>query len=546
MRPSGALPAGAGRERASLVVRLDPVDGAAEEEAEREHHELVQRTFAQAGIRMSDRWWAEVSLDDPESLRPLVERLETLARDGVARPGAGHLSFRLDDHDEAPLEWFELDPARTFPMRRSQPYQEVSAGDLPPGCHVADGGTHFVSDAFKKAVEEGGLTGLEVLWVRDVGRFKAPQWYEAMPAVAIGRGLDHPWFDRTAFEGWWRTGGDALPMLESLLATNRGPRREQVEAKREALLKRRAEAAAAGARQFDVRFFRSGAGFADPERSRLIRLFASQHPLNSLKVVSPLIVLRRFLPASDFAFSWGDWEGGARDDDAVPFGRVCFNRRVHDVLRRRRLVRPQECRGVLVLDEPPPGVEVFDDPDHPPPRSRTPDELAGARVDEARFWKRHVSRPLKERAVTLEAALKRLKATRRRQADSFEKPASPRALDAAETELGRPLPTAWRAVLQIADGFEPDSDEPCRVVGTSELVSFHRETLEWVEHTEGHAESGLLYVGAWPAGDLLALEVPRGKRLETCAVLRIDHEELAEARRWPGVAEYLDELLASG
>jgi hypothetical protein len=39
-----------------------------------------------------------------------------------------------------------------------------------------------------------------------MGRFCAPQWYEALPFAALGRGLDHPWFDRTAFEVWWQAG----------------------------------------------------------------------------------------------------------------------------------------------------------------------------------------------------------------------------------------------------------------------------------------------------------------------------------------------------
>jgi len=82
-------------------------------------------------------------------------------------------------------------------------------------------------------------------------------------------------------------------------------------------------------------------------------------------------------------------------------------------------------------------------------------------------------------------------------------------------------------------------------VGTSELAAFHRETLAWVEHTEGRADPRLLYVGSWQAGDLLALEVPPGrKRRDSCVVLRVDHELLAEGRRWPGVAAFLDELLA--
>lgn len=548
-KPGGTLPPGGGREEASLVMRLDSASDAGGNDTEQAFHDLVRRTFADAGFRMSGRRWAEVPLDDPPALLSLVERLEALVCDDVVRVAAGHLAFRLEDDEGALLEWFELDPARTFPLRRSAPYQEFSAGDLPPGCHVASGGTHFVSEAFKRAVEQEGLTGLELLWVKDTGRYRASQWYEAMPVAPIGRGLDHPWFDRAAFEAWWARGGDTLAMTERAIAASHGVERLVFEASRDELPRRRAkaigkEARRFGARVFDNRFFRAGAGFAD-ERDRLVRLFVFEDLLNSLRVSSPLVVLRRFLPPTDFAFSWGGLDGGARDDDTVRFGRVCFNRRVRDVLLRRKLVRPHECRGVRVLDEAPPDSSVFDDPERSPPRLIGVDELARLREDEARHWARFVSRPRQERAVTLVAALALLKAARRQQAEGFGKPARPKALDAAEAELGRPLPAGWRAVLQLADGFENTSvEEPCRVMGTAEIASFHRETRHSVERTLGRPEPGLVFVGHWSAGDLLALEAPPGPRREGCPVLRIDHEDLTEARRWNGVAELLDELLS--
>lgn len=161
---------------------------------------------------------------------------------------------------------------------RATPAKEISAGDLPRGCHVAHGGwEHYVSEAFRAAVEEEGLTGLEFLWVRDVGRFRAPQRYEALPPAALGRGLDHPWFDRTAFEAWWLAGGDTLPVIEGGIATSRGDECKAIEAKRGALLRTRAEVAASpvcrfGARQFDNRFFKPGTGFADAGRDLLVLL----------------------------------------------------------------------------------------------------------------------------------------------------------------------------------------------------------------------------------------------------------------------------------
>jgi hypothetical protein len=535
------------------VFRLDPVlvpGEVLEEEAERTFRRTVRQSLAEVGVRMTDRWWAELSLDHPGGLEPVAERLESLAGEGIARPGSGHLSFWLEDDAAAPLEWFELDPVRTFPIRRSAPVKEFSAGDLPQGCHVAHGGwEQYVSESFKAAVEEEGLSGLELLWVRDVGRYRAPQWFEAMAVAALGRGLDHPWFDRAAFEAWWRSGGDTLPLIERTIATSPGGERESWEAKRTGLLRKRADLATSaarrfGARQFDNRFVKDGAGFAEPAPNRILRLFPSQDRLTSLSIAGPPIVLRQFLPPTDFAFSWGEWEGQARDEPDMG-GRLCFNRRARNLLLRRKLVQPRECRGVLVVEGPPPGAPVFDAPGFPPPARLTAEELARFRFAESRDWERFLARPRKERAVTLEASLKRLKAARRTRRDEFGKPARAAALDEAEAELGRALPAAWRELLQIADGGEPDSDdEPCRVVASAELAGFHRETVAWVEHTEGRPDRERLYVGHWQAGDLLALHVPPGDRLGDSAVVRVSHEELIEDRRWPSIAQFIDEWLS--
>jgi hypothetical protein len=158
-----------------------------------------------------------------------------------------------------------------------------------------------------------------------------------------------------------------------------------------------------------------------------------------------------------------DPASGAGGDEA--------EREFHDLVRRTFGEG-----GVRGFDESPPGPPVFDDPATPPPRPLDPEELERLREAQARHWTRFVARPRQERAVTPEAALARLKAARRGRAEGFGKPARPKALDAVEAELGRSLPGKWRAVLQVADGFEVDSEgEPCRVVGTAELVSLQAQ-----------------------------------------------------------------------
>jgi hypothetical protein len=539
------MPPGAGRLRVSLLVRLDPAAGLDLGARDEEFERLVRGRFAEIGVRMSDRYWAETPFD-AGAAEPVVRLLEGLSRNRLAVPGTGHLSFRLEDDAERPLEWFELQPRQTFPIRRSRPYEEACAADVPAGAHAAQAGVPYVSEAFKRAVEEEGLTGLEFLWVKDVGRYRAPQWYRAVPGHALGRGLDHPWFDRLAFESRWLALGDYLPLWQRLSAESGATEREELLRKRAAKEAERAALAAAhrlGARQFDLPFFRRDASFGDPVRDRLFGLFGTE-PVFTLSLVSCAIVLRAYLPGTSFAFAWGERGGEARDRPGVG-GSLCFDRRTRDLLVGRALVRPDECLGVLVLDEPPPGAEVFDEPGHPPPPEFTPEEMEGLRVEERRVYAKFLARPRKERTATLEAVLKRLKAARRTRPDRFGRAARGPALERAEQDLGRRLPAAWRRLLEIADGFElpGEADGPCTFAAAAALPGFHRESARAMEGMGPAGEEDLLFVGSWINGDLLALVAPPGEAPGDCPVSRVDHESAAEARRWKGVAEALDELL---
>ena len=68
------------------------------------------------------------------------------------------------------------------------------ADQAPRGRHVASGYYYiYASEYFKKTVEARGLRGLEFIYEKDDGKYRAPQWYLAIPQECIGRGLDHPW-----------------------------------------------------------------------------------------------------------------------------------------------------------------------------------------------------------------------------------------------------------------------------------------------------------------------------------------------------------------
>src|SRR5262249_38311056 len=76
------------------------------------------------------------------------------------------------------------------------------ADRLKPGVHVA-GSTSgvYLSQRFKDAVEAHRLTGIEFIWIRDIGKYRAPQWYLPICPQCVGRGLDAAWIDVTKLSG---------------------------------------------------------------------------------------------------------------------------------------------------------------------------------------------------------------------------------------------------------------------------------------------------------------------------------------------------------
>src|SRR5438874_964101 len=88
------------------------------------------------------------------------------------------------------------------PIETLDNYLSVRADRLKPGVHVAGGYLQVdVSERFKAVVEAHRLTGIEFVWIRDIGKYRAMQWYFPVCSKCLGRGLDAPFIDATRLSG---------------------------------------------------------------------------------------------------------------------------------------------------------------------------------------------------------------------------------------------------------------------------------------------------------------------------------------------------------
>jgi hypothetical protein len=422
------------------------------------------------------------------------------------------LEEELVDDDQTPAEWFVVDPVDSGegfavlvwdlaePIEEDDEHLRVRADRMKPGVHVA-GWTPlvYVSERFKAVVEAHRLTGIEFVWCRDIGKYRAPQWYFPVCRNCLGRGLDHPWFNTTRLsgrgsatrgrhgqfgalgEGLKRDAGADQPLLKELQALD--------------LLKRR------------------------PDFGSFPRY------------------LRKYLPNTDFACTIED-RG------------LAMNRKAWELLKANRVVTDEECQPVLVVNRTPAGVDNLDRRFGPVEPTLTPEQWGQLREWEAGAWARHLAHPKPPRAPNLARSLVLLRSRKRREAKSFARPAPARAIADAERALGAALPAAWQKVLRICNGgrIAPSplaSDQACLIIPAEKLAQERRTEAGYYREIGAELPDWLVVLVRTEIGDSVWADMRATKPDGDCRVVLMSHETGNEEREWSSVADFLEELLTA-
>jgi hypothetical protein len=219
----------------------------------------------------------------------------------------------------------------------------------------------FVSEEFVQACGRSGLQGVSFLRCRSRGRTPTASWFAALPDQGLGRGLDHPWFDRRL---WIRDVGDHPTRRSSSLDT--------------------------GQNCFHQRWLRLDLGPEAEFLVPLLELFPPPGPhestLSGLTLVTVPRYWARVFPDADFAYvPWGE-DGPNREGKPMRFRQLVVSRRARQVLIDARLLPPKALLAVRSIVAPEAGVEVLDEHHGPVPPMYTPGELAALRLEERRLF----------------------------------------------------------------------------------------------------------------------------------------------------------------
>jgi hypothetical protein len=486
----------------------------AEKKWDREHAALL-RPLVDKMTSLGDCW---VVLTPPRAAE-LLQFFKSVRKEG-GQVNIARLKEELADDDKTPVEWFVVDPASGSsegfavlvwdlrePVEDDDIHLQVRADRMKPGVHVA-GWTPlvYVSERFKAVVEAHRFRGIEFVWCRDIGRYRAPQWYYPVCRNCLGRGVDHPWINTTKLSG-----------RGSATLDSRG---------------RHGQTGAFG------NMLKRDAGAAEPllKELQVIELLKRRPDFGSFPRY-----LRKYLPNTDFACTIEDWDGSRHRG-------LAMNRKAWELLRANRVLTEEECQAVLILDRAPPAVENLDRRYGPAEPAFAAEQWARIRAHEAGAWARHLAHPKLPRAPNLARSLALLRFRKRREAKVFARPASPTAIAGVGRALGAALPTAWEKVLRICNGGRVEhcplaSDQVCLIIPTSQLAQAQGTESDYYRQLGADLPDSLVVIMQTEFGDSVWLDPSRQAAEGDCRVVLMSHETGEPEREWSSVADFLEELL---
>jgi hypothetical protein len=339
----------------SLALRVDAglIDGEHPSFLSSASMEVRKKAYAALGLKIYSVAWVRIV---PGSAKgdAVIRRLRDWRDAGDLVVGSAILTETFDDRDAEQARWFYLHTRTVDDFNLWDPYPRCKTGSLPK-VHALN--HTFVSSAFASTVDRRRLTGLSFLQCENRGRKHGTPWFVALPDESLGRGLDHPWFDRAR---WLRDVGDRP--------------------------ERRSSAIDVGQYGFHQWWLRKAAECEAP-LDRILPLGPTP-PATSIEGVQ-LVMMPRYwseaLPASDFAYvPWGE-DGPNREGKILRFRMLAVSARARAVLLDDGLFDRKAFLPVRVIDSVEPGIEILDRSHDRLPPMYSASEVAALRSQEARL-----------------------------------------------------------------------------------------------------------------------------------------------------------------
>lgn len=418
---------------------------------------------------------------------------------------SGNIRFTLTDDETTPCEWFVLNPQEQSDSinGRFTESETCRAERMPQDVHCVR--WNFVSEDFKRVVDQHRFTGAKFIWLPDTGKKPARQWFRIVAHEPIGRGIDHDWFDPQTLTG--RDNQTANPTCRQ------------------------------GVTRFYRDQFKPGAGFGDSVKDRLIAMFPANASsvLDGLHLLSFPRMLRAALPKTDFAFTWN---GDGRLRLAL------FNRVVRDALITEGVLSKEECEPLLVVDELPTDVLLLDGAHSCPPPYEPIERLEHVLAEATAAWDNFsAKRVLNIPGPSLSQVLDLMREEIGEGHHQFNPPTTTEAVAEATRGLPLKVPALWQQILLVADGAVIYGAFGDLVIQSADHIhGCHEDHLERASERRPDFPAHLLHVAVTGTGDFVSLDTSKLTSDGDCPVILMSHETLEPDRTWVSIPAFLEEV----
>ncbi|AFQ43884.1 SMI1/KNR4 family protein [Desulfosporosinus meridiei] len=462
--------------------------------SENEKYAFSKEFIRSLGLRVESGVWSTLNLSSPVS-NDFITKSEELITNGIAKL-IGILKQTIVEDEEDKVEWYKLISKNEFYFESVNEIITCKADRIPQNIHLASGFYYnqFVSEEFIKTVQEYDLKGLEWVWIKDIGRYKSKQWYLPVAMEAIGRGIDHPWWDPINIRG--------SHML-------------------------RPQQYRHGIWEFYKKEMHEFIRFDNSNQKGVLSLFNPKE----LEIRSYERFLSKFIPDADFAYIWrGKDQGWAR------WRGLYISKKAKDILLKHKLISQRDIEPIQILTEVPEGCDILDGKEDVPLPFYNLLELQEIKQKLAVEWNEYSlkSKPIK--VIQIMDSIKLLRVSKKTRSEDFNK-----AITKSEIEtLNALIPGYWIDVLKVSNGGFLNSE--CTYVNTRDLVEFNIETQKYLMNVNDDYPLTHLHFAHSPDGDWYSFDI-RQTPMQDCIVHRISHETCHPIETWESISAFLNDML---
>lgn len=457
------------------------------------------------GFKTNSGTWSGIDLDS-EKINDFIGKAKALINNDIARfDGYCTLSQQIIDNGKGDIDWYLLSSDKSLSIEDYGEITTCKADKMSPNVHIAHGWFYniYLSEKFKDIVEKNKLIGIDFLWVKDIGKFQAQQWYIPVVNNALGRGIDHPWFDPSTLKG----SGSNQP-------TNPLFRY--------------------GTYHFNASQIKKDFMFDKEIYGDIISLFDPE----ILNIISYRRFLRNFLPNTDFAYIWNFGEHTQSGKAILNQWGLCISKRAKEILINNKVITERHVEPICVYESLPENATILDGniPYPAPSYSSTNIDIDILRNKLNAEWKKFIAKPKAIKKVTFKQALSYLLEAKRNRPEDFCKVLSKNELD-KNTFV---LPEYWLDILKKSNGGLLNYE--CELIPLRSIRDFNIDRKSYIQEVDEDYPLNLIHVATCVDGDWYSLLNTDVSSVDS-KILRISHETCQPIEQWDSIAMFLFDML---